>query len=201
VRSVGPIDESYFLYREETDWCIRMRRAGWKLYCCTQAAVWHKQSHSIGFKTPLHDYYAVRNMLHLVWKFYPFAMPAAFTYFVARSIAPKALRFETARLLAVLYAIADFLSGVKGRSAHHTEQMLEGSYLRPQAASTFAWPVWRPTWWSGLKAVGVALVCLIAASVVQNKLPGSAAHRPAAAARAHAHAHAIPKPRRVASLR
>ena len=31
IRDVGVMDESYFLYREETDWCFRMRAKGWDL--------------------------------------------------------------------------------------------------------------------------------------------------------------------------
>ena len=29
---VGLLDEDYFLFLEETDWCYRMKRAGWKIY-------------------------------------------------------------------------------------------------------------------------------------------------------------------------
>ncbi|MCA1588632.1 MAG: glycosyltransferase family 2 protein [Chloroflexi bacterium] len=29
VRDVGPLDERFFLYSEEVDWCLRIRRAGW----------------------------------------------------------------------------------------------------------------------------------------------------------------------------
>lgn len=31
IRAVGPMDPGYFLYLEETDWCFRMRQAGWEL--------------------------------------------------------------------------------------------------------------------------------------------------------------------------
>ncbi len=131
IRDVGYIDESYFLYREETDWCIRMRRAGWQLYCCTQASVWHRQSHSIGFKSPVHDYYAVRNMLHLVRRFYPLAMPVAFSYFACRSIVPKLARLEFDRLGAVTAAIRDFAFGVSGRAQRHTDRVLMRHYVAP----------------------------------------------------------------------
>ena len=30
---VGPFDESFFLYREDTDWCYRALKRGWKIYC------------------------------------------------------------------------------------------------------------------------------------------------------------------------
>ena len=130
VRDVGFIDESYFLYREETDWCIRMRRRGWKLYCCTRAQVWHRQSQSIGFKSPIHDYYAVRNMLRLVHKFYRTSFPIAFGYFMARSIAPKLLRMEFDRLSAVWAALADFARGAYGRAAEHGDDVLMRNYMR-----------------------------------------------------------------------
>ena len=124
ARDVGPIDESYFLYREETDWCIRMRRRGWKLYCCPDAVVWHKECRCIGFRSPVHDYYAVRNMLVLVSRLYPMYLPAAALYFACRSIAPKLWRREFVRLKAVLAAYSDFFRGVRGRSESHPDSAL-----------------------------------------------------------------------------
>ncbi len=181
VCAVGLIDESYFLYREETDWCIRMRRAGWKLYCCPKATVWHKQSHSIGFKSPLHDYYAVRNMLRLVWKFYPAAAPTAFGYFALRSMLPKLVRFEIARLVAVIHAFSDFFSGISGRSAHHTDQMLVTSYV--------AGTVTRTTWQPSPRAAGVVFALLVIGAVLWSgtsfiSRSPQQTHRPIAAHRA-----------------
>jgi GT2 family glycosyltransferase len=31
IEKVGPLDEDFFLFSEETDWCYRFRRAGWKV--------------------------------------------------------------------------------------------------------------------------------------------------------------------------
>jgi GT2 family glycosyltransferase len=31
IDRVGPLDEDFFLFSEETDWCYRFRRAGWKV--------------------------------------------------------------------------------------------------------------------------------------------------------------------------
>ena len=31
VAEVGPLDEAFFLFSEETDWCYRFRQAGWKV--------------------------------------------------------------------------------------------------------------------------------------------------------------------------
>jgi N-acetylglucosaminyl-diphospho-decaprenol L-rhamnosyltransferase len=31
VDEVGPLDEAFFLFSEETDWCYRFRQAGWQV--------------------------------------------------------------------------------------------------------------------------------------------------------------------------
>ena len=38
---VGPLDEGYFMYCEEIDWCFRVKDAGWSIYCVPQARVVH----------------------------------------------------------------------------------------------------------------------------------------------------------------
>ncbi len=43
---VGLLDEDYFLFLEETDWCYRMKQAGWKIYHVPQAEVYHFQGKS-----------------------------------------------------------------------------------------------------------------------------------------------------------
>jgi GT2 family glycosyltransferase len=46
VEEVGPLDEHYFLFLEETDWCYRMGKAGWKVYHVPAAHVCHFQGRS-----------------------------------------------------------------------------------------------------------------------------------------------------------
>ena len=41
VEAAGVLDEGYFMYAEEVDWCWRMRRAGWPFYCVPSAVVIH----------------------------------------------------------------------------------------------------------------------------------------------------------------
>ena len=43
---VGLLDEDYFLFLEETDWCYRMKKAGWKIYHVPQVEVFHFQGRS-----------------------------------------------------------------------------------------------------------------------------------------------------------
>ena len=43
---VGLLDEDYFLFLEETDWCYRIKRTGWRIYHVPQAEVYHFQGKS-----------------------------------------------------------------------------------------------------------------------------------------------------------
>lgn len=41
IAEVGVLDEDYFFFFEETDWCYRMQKAGWKVYHVPDARVVH----------------------------------------------------------------------------------------------------------------------------------------------------------------
>ena len=41
IEAAGLLDEGYFMYAEEVDWCWRIRRAGWPFYCVPAAVVNH----------------------------------------------------------------------------------------------------------------------------------------------------------------
>lgn len=45
-RPVGFLDESYFMYCEEMDWCWRLKAAGWEVWCVPQATVIHYEAQS-----------------------------------------------------------------------------------------------------------------------------------------------------------
>jgi N-acetylglucosaminyl-diphospho-decaprenol L-rhamnosyltransferase len=41
IEGAGLLDEDYFMYAEEVDWCWRIQRAGWPFYCVPAARVIH----------------------------------------------------------------------------------------------------------------------------------------------------------------
>jgi N-acetylglucosaminyl-diphospho-decaprenol L-rhamnosyltransferase len=41
VDAVGPLDESMFMYFEDVDWCLRMRKLGWRVFVQPEAVVTH----------------------------------------------------------------------------------------------------------------------------------------------------------------
>lgn len=63
---VGLLDERFFLYYEETDWCLRVCRAGYRILAVPSAIVWHEVSASLGKTSPVIDYYMQRNHLLLI---------------------------------------------------------------------------------------------------------------------------------------
>ncbi len=41
IRSVGLMDDAYFMYVEEVDWCRRIKCAGWQIWCEPRARIIH----------------------------------------------------------------------------------------------------------------------------------------------------------------
>jgi hypothetical protein len=63
IEQVGMIDEGYFFFLEETDWCHRIRAAGWRIVHLPDAYVIHLYGESTKKKTPLRtriEYYRSR---------------------------------------------------------------------------------------------------------------------------------------------
>lgn len=67
IRKVGLLDEEYFAYWEETDWCLRAREAGLRCYYIPNSRVWHKAARSQAPDAEFHYLYR-RNALLFVRK-------------------------------------------------------------------------------------------------------------------------------------
>jgi len=63
IESVGGLDERYFIYWEETEWCIRAAAAGWRIVHVPAAKVWHKGVQRHYRPAPSVTYYSTRNRL------------------------------------------------------------------------------------------------------------------------------------------
>lgn len=61
IQQVGMIDERFFIYSEEKEWCIRAAKAGWKLFHVPGAKVWHKGVQRNYQPKPSFTYYSTRN--------------------------------------------------------------------------------------------------------------------------------------------
>jgi len=46
ILQVGPLDDTYFMYGEDLDWCYRMRQAGWLIYYVPHTSIIHFRGQS-----------------------------------------------------------------------------------------------------------------------------------------------------------
>lgn len=46
IDEVGGMDEAFFLYNEDIDWCFRMWARGWEVHCCPDAVMTHGYARS-----------------------------------------------------------------------------------------------------------------------------------------------------------
>lgn len=46
IEQVGLLSEEFFMYGEEIDWCIRIKKAGWQIYCQPKAEIVHYSGES-----------------------------------------------------------------------------------------------------------------------------------------------------------
>lgn len=63
IVQVGMMPECYFLYYEELDWSMMIRRAGYDIWYEPAFTIYHKESQSTGQSSPLKSYYMTRNRL------------------------------------------------------------------------------------------------------------------------------------------
>jgi GT2 family glycosyltransferase len=68
IEQVGPLDERFFYYWEETEWCLRTAKAGWQVYHAPQAKLWHKGVQRDYQPAPSVTYYNTRNRFLLLAK-------------------------------------------------------------------------------------------------------------------------------------
>src|SRR5207249_4529476 len=61
VEQVGLLDEDYYAYWEEGDYCLRLRRAGWRIACNPRSVIYHKGGQTNRYLSNLYIYYMVRN--------------------------------------------------------------------------------------------------------------------------------------------
>lgn len=106
-KKIGFFDEQYFLYYEDSDFCTRAKKAGFKLIYAPSAVVYHTNAQSTGLGSPLQDYFQTRNRMLFASKFLPFR-----TRFALLRESVRNLNMPTRRL-----AFFDFLIGNLGKGS------------------------------------------------------------------------------------
>ncbi len=113
LREVGLLDEGYFLYWEDTDWCARAGKHGYRVLFVPASRVWHKVSASVAPRSQRQYYYNTRNGLIFCVRHDLVSLPLFLAYVTADVVAGM-LRGNRAMLRGYLQGIADFFRGVRG---------------------------------------------------------------------------------------
>ena len=61
-KKIGYLNKDYFAYWEETDWCVRAKKAGYRIVHVPSAKVWHKGGSTTQKISGFHEYQMTRNM-------------------------------------------------------------------------------------------------------------------------------------------
>lgn len=81
IEEVGLLDPIYFLYGEETDWCIRIRKSGYSILCVLKSKIWHKSMASSSKVNKFSIYYPARNRVILMRKYASISQYISFLMF------------------------------------------------------------------------------------------------------------------------
>lgn len=116
IKKYGLLDESYFMYGEDTDYCCRILKNGGRIICCSESLIYHKESASAGKNSPFQIYYITRNDLFLISR-YGNNNFAAYVNRIGRSLRPVLRGYFVLR--PVIDAISDFVRGRTGRNCRY----------------------------------------------------------------------------------
>ena len=74
-KNVGGLDENFFFYNEDLDWCKRILKNGWEIHYFPAAAIIHYGGKSTGFLGRRATVEGLRGGLYLVCKHYRWIFP------------------------------------------------------------------------------------------------------------------------------
>jgi len=124
IEQIGLLDERFFMYHEEIDWCLRAKAAGLRNLYVPAARVWHPKPHRNGDTIAFTTYYMVRNHYLLLAKHGAGILPVAqitkkhLTWLLNWTLNPK-WRHVRPKRDALFKALVDAALGRYGRQRWH----------------------------------------------------------------------------------
>jgi hypothetical protein len=116
IEQIGLLNEEYFLFYEELDYCQRLKRGGYQIAWCRDSFVYHQGSASIGqvkqnirAKLQRANYYENLSTLKYTANFYPLRLPIVMLLRFGLKALALLLRRDFDLLPALFKAYADFI--------------------------------------------------------------------------------------------
>jgi len=89
IEKAGLMNENFFLYYEELDWCEHIKRAGYQAWVCTEAVIYHKESVSVGKKSRMKEYFMNRNRILFIRRNASWLKKAVFYLYFLSFVVPR----------------------------------------------------------------------------------------------------------------
>jgi GT2 family glycosyltransferase len=89
IEEAGSLHEPFFLYYEELDWSVRIRKKGYKIYFQPKSLIYHKESMTTGKASPLKTYYLTRNRIWFMRRNMPWPAVLVFSAYLIVFTIPK----------------------------------------------------------------------------------------------------------------
>lgn len=112
LKTVGRMDEKYFLYYEDTDYCVRIKEKGFRIIYVPDAKLWHCVNYSTRKSKGIQTYYMSRNQLYFAKKHYKYTTLKTWLNLTGRFF--KAF-IEEEKYKYVIQGYRDFILGRMGK--------------------------------------------------------------------------------------
>ena len=127
LREIGLLDDKLFVYWEDTDFCERARKRGYRRVFVPQSHVWHKVSRTCGKESYFTLYLSTRNQLnwvatHAPYPLKPFSIGYTFGKKIARMAKQGIKNKESGS--AVALGMWHFLRGIYGPPRKNTPERI-----------------------------------------------------------------------------
>lgn len=107
IEDVGLLDEGFFLYWEDTEFCLRLRKRGWRIAAAPDSHVLHKVHGSTGGDTRILDRYHTASCLRILRLHSPAPGLASFLFLAIR-LMRRLLRLQSGRFVSVCAGVHDY---------------------------------------------------------------------------------------------
>jgi GT2 family glycosyltransferase len=104
---IGLLDEGFFLYFEETEFCVRLRKKGWRLAAAPDSRVLHKLNGSTRGNRLVVDRYFTASGLRILRLHSPVPILSSFLFLAIR-FSRRILRLQLSRCRSVWLGIEDY---------------------------------------------------------------------------------------------